>query len=113
VFKRGPAARVPDELRNPLGALLRIILPLSLPGLVSAGVFCFIASWNEYFYAFLYTSVHARTLPVLLGEFTTKVGTDYLKMAAAGVVASAPPVLLALVFQRFLIRGLTEGAVKG
>ena len=44
---------------------------------------------------------------------TTKVGTDYLKMAAAGVVASAPPVLLALVFQRFLIRGLTEGAVKG
>ncbi len=105
------AARIDGSSR--IGALLRIILPLSVPGLVSAGVFCFIASWNEYLYAFLYTSMQARTLPVLIGEFTTKVGTDYLKMAAAGVVASAPPVLLALVFQRFLIRGLTEGAVKG
>ena len=105
------AARIDGSSR--LGALVRIILPLSVPGLVSAGVFCFIASWNEYLYAFLYTSMRARTLPVLIGEFTTKVGTDYLKMAAAGVVASAPPVLLALVFQRFLIRGLTEGAVKG
>ncbi len=105
------AARIDGSSR--MGALFRIILPLSVPGLVSAGVFCFIASWNEYLYAFLYTSMQARTLPVLIGEFTTKVGTDYLKMAAAGVVASAPPVLLALVFQRFLIRGLTEGAVKG
>ena len=105
------AARIDGSSR--LGALLRIILPLSAPGLVSAAVFCFIASWNEYLYAFLYTSMRARTLPVLIGEFTTKVGTDYLKMAAAGVVASAPPVVLALVFQRFLIRGLTEGAVKG
>ena len=105
--------RRPGSMDRPGGALLRIILPLSVPGLVSAGVFCFIASWNEYLYAFLYTSMQARTLPVLIGEFTTKVGTDYLKMAAAGVVASAPPVLLALVFQRFLIRGLTEGAVKG
>lgn len=105
------AARIDGSSR--IGALFRIILPLSVPGLVSAGVFCFIASWNEYLYAFLYTSMQARTLPVLIGEFTTKVGTDYLKMAAAGVVASAPPVLLALVFQRFLIRGLTEGAVKG
>jgi multiple sugar transport system permease protein len=105
------AARIDGSSR--IGALLRIILPLSVPGLVSAGVFCFIASWNEYLYAFLYTSMRARTLPVLIGEFTTKVGTDYLRMAAAGVVASAPPVLLALVFQRFLIRGLTEGAVKG
>jgi multiple sugar transport system permease protein len=105
------AARIDGSSR--LGALLRIILPLSVPGLVSASVFCFIASWNEYLYAFLYTSMRARTLPVLIGEFTTKVGTDYLKMAAAGVVASAPPVLLALIFQRFLVRGLTEGAVKG
>ncbi|HEY9595304.1 MAG TPA: carbohydrate ABC transporter permease, partial [Spirochaetia bacterium] len=105
------AARIDGTSR--LGALLRIILPLSLPGLVSAAVFCFISSWNEYLYAFLYTSMRARTLPVLIGEFTTKVGTDYLKMAAAGVVASLPPVILALVFQRFLIRGLTEGSVKG
>ncbi|MBF9014630.1 MULTISPECIES: carbohydrate ABC transporter permease [unclassified Oceanispirochaeta] len=96
-----------------LGSLFRIVLPLSAPGIVSAGIFAFIASWNEYLYAFLYTSMRARTLPVLLGEFTTKVGIDYLNMAAAGVITSLPPVILALVFQKFLISGLTEGSVKG
>ena len=54
-----------------------------------------------------------RTLPVLLGEFTTKIGIDYLNMAAAGVITGLPPVILALIFQKFLIRGLTEGSVKG
>lgn len=96
-----------------LQALVKIVLPLSAPGIVSAGIFAFIASWNEYLYAFLYTSVRARTLPVLLGEFTTKVGIDHLNMAAAGVITSLPPVLLALMFQKFLISGLTEGSVKG
>ncbi len=96
-----------------LMALIRVVLPLSAPGIVSAAIFAFIASWNEYLYAFLYTSVNVRTLPVLLGEFTTKIGIDYLSMAAAGVITSLPPVILALIFQRFLISGLTEGAVKG
>jgi multiple sugar transport system permease protein len=105
------AARIDGTSR--IGALVRIILPLSLPGLTGAAVFCFISSWNEYLYAYLYTSMKARTLPVLIGEFTTKVGMDYLKMAAAGVVASLPPVVLALIFQRALIQGLTEGSVKG
>lgn len=105
------AARIDGCSR--LSALYRIVLPLSLPGIISAGIFCFIASWNEYLYAFIYTSVGARTLPVLIGEFTTKVGIDYLKMAAAGVLTSLPPIMLALVFQRFLINGLTEGSVKG
>lgn len=105
------AARIDGCSR--LAVLYKIVLPLSLPGIISAGIFCFIASWNEYLYAFIYTSMDARTLPVLLGEFTTKVGIDHLKMAAAGVLTSLPPILLALFFQRFLIKGLTEGAVKG
>jgi multiple sugar transport system permease protein len=49
---------------------------------------------------------------VLIGEFSTKLGLEYLRIAAVGVLASLPPVILALVFQRFIIRGLTAGAIK-
>jgi multiple sugar transport system permease protein len=117
---RGYFASIPPELEDAaridgctrFGALLRIVLPLSSPGLVSVIVFAFIAAWNEYLYAFIYTNVDAKTLPVLIGEFSTKLGLEYLRIAAAGVLASIPPVVLALIFQRFLIRGLTSGAVK-
>ncbi|MDI6770653.1 MAG: carbohydrate ABC transporter permease [Anaerolineales bacterium] len=117
---RGYFASIPSELEDAaridgcthLGALFRIILPLSSPGLVSVIIFAFIASWNEYLYAFIFTNVDAKTLPVLIGEFSTKLGLEYLKITAAGVLASLPPVLLALIFQRFIIRGLTAGAVK-
>jgi multiple sugar transport system permease protein len=117
---RGYFASIPTDLEDAaridgcthLGALMRVILPLSGPGLVSVMIFAFIASWNEYLYAFIFTNVDAKTLPVLIGEFSTKLGLEYLRIAAAGVLASLPPVLLALVFQRFIIRGLTAGAVK-
>jgi len=117
---RGYFASIPPELEDAaridgctrFGALLRIVLPLSSPGLVSVIVFAFIAAWNEYLYAFIYTNVDAKTLPVLIGEFSTKLGLEYLRIAAAGVLASIPPVVLALIFQRYLIRGLTSGAVK-
>jgi len=113
-------ASIPSELEDAaridgctyLDALFRIVLPLSGPGLVSVMIFAFIASWNEYLYAFIYTNVNAKTLPVLIGEFSTKLGLEYLKIAAAGVLASLPPVVLALIFQRFIIRGLTAGAIK-
>lgn len=117
---RGYLASIPRDLEDAaridgctyLGALIRVILPLAGPGLVSVMIFAFIASWNEYLYAFIFTNVQAKTLPVLIGEFSTKLGLEYLKIAAAGVLASLPPVLLALVFQKFIIRGLTSGAVK-
>lgn len=114
-------ATIPSEIEdaaridgcNRIQALVRIILPLSGPGLVSVIVFAFIASWNEYLYAFIYSSVDAKTLPVLIGEFSSKLGLEYLKIAAAGVLASLPPIILALIFQKYLIKGLTAGAVKG
>jgi multiple sugar transport system permease protein len=117
---RGYFTSIPSDLEDAaridgcsyLGALIRVILPLSGPGLVSVMIFAFIASWNEYLYAFIFTNVDAKTLPVLIGEFSTKLGLEYLRIAAAGVLASLPPVLLALVFQRFIIRGLTAGAIK-
>lgn len=117
---RGYFASIPVDLENAaridgctyVGALVRVILPIAGPGLVSVMIFSFIASWNEYLYSFIFTNVQAKTLPVLIGEFSTKLGLEYLKIAAAGVLASLPPVLLALVFQKFIIRGLTSGAVK-
>ena len=113
-------AAIPSELEDAaridgctrLGALFRVVLPLAGPGLVSVAVFAFIAAWNEYLYAFILTTAAAKTLPVLIGEFSTKLGLEYLRIAAAGVLASLPPVILALLFQRFIIRGLTAGAVK-
>jgi multiple sugar transport system permease protein len=118
---RGYFATIPSELEDAaridgctrMGALFRVILPLSRPGLVSVAVFAFIAAWNEYLYAFIYSNIDAKTLPVLIGEFSTKLGLQYLRIAAAGVLASLPPVVLAFIFQRFIIRGLTAGAVKG
>lgn len=117
---RGYFAAIPSELEDAaridgcsrLGALFRVVLPLSGPGLVSVAVFAFIAAWNEYLYAFIFTNINAKTLPVLVGEFSTKLGLEYLRIAAAGVLASLPPVVLALVFQRYIIRGLTAGAIK-
>lgn len=117
---RGYFSSIPKDLEDAaridgctyLGALLRVIIPLTGPGLASVMIFAFIASWNEYFYAFILTNAAAKTLPVLIGEFSTKLGLEYLKIAAAGVLASLPPVLLALFFQKFIIRGLTAGSVK-
>lgn len=117
---RGYLASIPRDLEDAaridgctyLSALIRVVLPLAGPGLVSVMIFAFIASWNEYLYAFIFTNVAAKTLPVLIGEFSTKLGLEYLKIAAAGVLASLPPVLMALIFQKFIIRGLTSGAVK-
>lgn len=113
-------ATIPRELEEAamidgasrIGALFRVTLPLAIPGVVAVAVFAFVVAWNEYLYAFILTNVDAKTLPVLIGEFSTKLGLEHLKIAAAGVVASIPPLILVFAFQRYLIRGMTTGAVK-
>lgn len=95
-------------------ALLRVVAPVSLPGLSAAAIFSFLESWNEFLFALNFTtSYNAKTLPVALAEFVGKQRLDYGLMCTGGVVAALPPVLFALLFQRFIIRGLTAGAVKG
>lgn len=97
-----------------LGALFRVILPLSLPGLFATGLLCFLLSWDEFMYALIFTSsVDAKTITVAIGEFTKQYTIDYGMMMAGGLVASIPPLILALIFQRSLVSGLTAGAVKG
>lgn len=97
-----------------LGAFSRIILPLSLPGLVATALFCFLLSWEEFLISLIFTSSPAaKTIPVAIAEFTGRHSIDYGMMAAGGIIAAIPPVLIALVFQRYLISGLSSGAVKG
>jgi multiple sugar transport system permease protein len=97
-----------------VGILFRIILPVSSPGLISTGLFVFLVAWDEFFYALVFTSsLAAKTVPVALAEFVGRYVTDINGMMAGGVVAAIPPVLLALIFQRYIVSGQMAGAVKG
>jgi multiple sugar transport system permease protein len=106
------AARVDGCSR--LGALIRVILPVSAPGLVSTGLLSFLLAWDEFFYALVMTQTNAaKTVPVALNDFIGRHGIDFGLLAAGGVIAAIPPVLIAFVFQRYLVAGLTAGGVKG
>jgi multiple sugar transport system permease protein len=96
-----------------IGSFIRVILPLSGPGLVAVSVFAFLSSWNEFFMALIFTASNAKTIPVVITEFSSQFGTDYGLMATGGVLGSIPPLILALMLQRYIVAGLTAGAVKG
>ena len=106
------AARVDGCSR--LGALVRVILPLARPGVLTTAMFGFLLAWDEFLYSLIFTSTtNAKTIPVAIAEFTGKYSSDFGLIAAGGVLAAAPPLLLALLFQRYIVGGLTSGAVKG
>jgi multiple sugar transport system permease protein len=97
-----------------LRTLVSIILPVSAPGLVSTALFVFLTAWDEFFFALLLTStVAAKTVPVAIAEFTGRYVVDVGGMMTGGVLAAVPPVLLSLIFSRYIVSGLTAGAVKG
>ncbi len=106
------AARIDGASR--LDTLFRIIMPVSAPGLVSTALFVFLLAWDEFFYALIFTSTLAsKTAPVAIAEFVGRYVTDINGMMAGGVLAAIPPVLLALFLQRYIVSGMTAGAVKG
>lgn len=106
------AARVDGCTR--LQAFYKVILPLSLPGIISVTVITFLFSWGEFLFALLFTSTaSARTVPVAVSMFIGEFGVEYNMIAAALLLTILPPVILTLVFQRFIVSGLTAGAVKG
>lgn len=95
-------------------ALVRIFLPLSLPSLVAVVLFTFLTSWNEFLLALMFTQTEAsQTLPILLASFTSDFTISFSFINAAGVLAIIPPVIVAIVFERYIVSGLTAGAVKG
>ncbi len=94
--------------------LISVILPISAPGLVSTALFVFLTAWDEFFFALLLTStIEAKTVPVAIAEFTGRYVVDVGGMMTGGVLAAIPPVLLSLIFSRYIVSGLTAGAVKG
>ena len=94
--------------------LFRIIMPISTPGLVSTALFVFLLAWDEFFYALIFTNTLAsKTAPVAISEFVGRYVTDINAMMAGGMLVALPPVLLAIIFQRFIVSGLSAGAVKG
>ena len=106
------AARVDGCSR--LGALIRVIVPISGPGLASTALLAFLMAWDEFLYALILTSTNAsKTLPVALNDFIGRYGLDFGLLATGGVIAALPPVLIAFVFQRYIVAGLTTGGVKG
>jgi multiple sugar transport system permease protein len=96
-------------------AIRKIIMPVAKPGLVAAGIFCFLVSWNEFIFALILTSTpQSQTIPVIIAGFLVQLRFyDYGPMFAASVLAVLPPVLLALVFQRYLVTGMLSGSLKG
>jgi len=97
-----------------LGILFRVVMPISVPGLVSTAMFIFLLAWDEFFYALIFTStLAAKTVPVAISEFVGRYVVNINGMMAGGILAAVPPVLVALIFQRYIVRGMTAGAVKG
>ena len=97
-----------------LGILFRVVMPISVPGLVSTAMFVFLLAWDEFFYALIFTStLAAKTVPVALAEFIGRYVVNVNGMMAGGILAAIPPVLVALIFQRYIVSGMTAGAVKG
>lgn len=90
----------------------KIVLPLAAPGLIATTILSFILGWNEFLFAVILTSLKAKTVPVVIAGFITDKGLDWGTMSALGTMLVVPVILLAWISQRYLIRGLTLGAVK-
>jgi multiple sugar transport system permease protein len=96
-----------------LGALFRVNLPIAAPGLAATAVLSFTYSWNEFLYAVILTGRESRTLPVTITSYMTNKAILWGRIAAAGSIVLIPVLVFAILTQRYLVRGLAGGAVKG
>ena len=94
------------------GAFLTIVLPIALPGMVAAFIISLVLTWNEYFFAALLTSTHAKTLPVMVASQTGSQGISWWSMAALSLAAILPLIVIGIFLERFIIKGMAAGAVK-
>ncbi len=91
---------------------LRVILPLSAPGLAATGILCFIMSWNDFFFALILTRTNAMTAPVAIVNFMQYAGWEWGKIAAAGVLVLLPVLVFTFFARAYLVRGMMAGGVK-
>jgi multiple sugar transport system permease protein len=105
------AARIDGATR--FQAFVRVIMPLSAPGIIATAIYSFITAWNEYVYALTFLNDDSKlTLPVGLQRFFTEYATNWPGLMAASFIMSVPVVALFLILQKYFVRALTEGAVK-
>lgn len=91
-----------------------VVLPLALPAIAATAMLSFLVAWDEFFYALIFTNdLSAKTLPVAIADFSAGRVTDYGVIASVGVLATLPPAILAIAFQKFIVSGLVAGSVKG
>lgn len=117
---RDQFASIPTELEEAAlvdglsiwGAFLGVILPIALPGMMAAFILSLVLTWNEYFFAALLTSTYANTLPVMVASQTGSQGISWWSMAALSFAAILPLIVIGVVLERYLIKGMTAGAVK-
>ena len=94
------------------GAFVTIILPIALPGIVASFILSLVLTWNEYFFAALLTSTDAKTLPVMVASQTGSQGINWWSMAALSATAIIPLIIIGIVLERYIIKGMASGAVK-
>ncbi len=112
---------IPEELEEAaqidgssrIGAFVRVVLPLSVPGIATATILSFIFSWNNFLFALVLSDQYTRTLPVAIVNFTSYAAVDWGGLMAAAVVITVPVMIIALLAQRYVVSGLTAGATKG
>ncbi len=117
---RDQFAGIPTELEEAAlvdglsiwGAFVSIILPIALPGMVAAFILSLVLTWNEYFFAALLTSTYANTLPVMVASQTGSQGISWWSMAALSFAAILPLIVIGVVLERYIIKGMAAGAVK-
>ena len=117
---RDQFAGIPTELEEAAmvdglgawGAFFTIILPIALPGMVAAFILSLVLTWNEYFFAALLTSTHANTLPVMVASQTGSQGISWWSMAALSFAAILPLIVIGVILERYIIKGMAAGAGK-
>ncbi len=95
-----------------LQVIRNIVLPMAAPGLLTAGIFCFIIAWNEFLFALILTNREAVTLPIGLALFKAEEGDLWNLLSAAGIIIMLPMFVLALVIRKYFVQGMTMGAVR-
>jgi multiple sugar transport system permease protein len=92
---------------------VEIVLPMVAPGIAATAILCFLYAWNDFFFALILTRTNARTAPVAVVNFMNYEGWEWGKIAAGGSLVMAPVLIFSLAVRRYLVSGLTAGAVKG
>ncbi|HBG02003.1 MAG TPA: sugar ABC transporter permease [Firmicutes bacterium] len=95
------------------GAFFRVLLPLTGPGVITSSILAFVFSWNNFMFGVVLTGAKTKTLPVAVFNFMAYSEINWGGLMAAAVVITAPVIIIALVAQKYIVRGLTAGAVKG